>query len=286
MKKTRYNNGEFGTCCSEIKIEHLVATVGNGIIDLYKKMNLKCDAVIANQTDEVNLAVKKVKGNEVKILSTNTTGVGANRNLGIMLSSADLCILSDDDMEYKSDYLEIIKSAFTKLKKADIIIFNIKTTGNSTIKRRINHRIKRINYLNFMNYGAARIVFKRNSVIKNNIWFSELFGGGSIYSSGEDTLFLADALRKRLKIYAFPAEIATVNQQKSTWFCGYNEKYFYDKGALIGQVFPGLKYLFIFLYYPCRFKSNIHYTAKVRCLYWGMRNYKNGITYEMWKNMI
>ena len=68
-----------------------------------------------------------------------------------------------------------------------------------------------------------------------------------MYSSGEDSLFIRDAFRKGLKMYSCPTVIAKVKQEESSWFKGYTQKYFVDKGILIANAFPFLKY--IFLYY-------------------------------------
>lgn len=265
-----------------MNIQHLVATMNQIDDNLFNKMNLKCDAIFANQSNKTDYIYKNNGKYEIKMLSTETVGVGINRNLGIMLSSADICILSDDDMIYTDDYVSTILTAFNKLKSADIIIFNLKTVGNDKIRRRINKRIKRVNVLNFMNYGAARIAFKRDSIINNNIWFTTKFGGGATYSSGEDTMFLADALKKGLKIYTYPVEIAIVNQEKSSWFNGYDKKFYYDKGALISQIHPLTKYFFFFIYFPFRFKSKLNYKIKVKCLIGGMKGYKNSLSYENW----
>ncbi|HAZ18610.1 MAG TPA: hypothetical protein DCY75_00365, partial [Clostridiales bacterium] len=52
-----------------------------------------------------------------------------------------------------------------------------------------------------------------------------------------DTLFLHSCLQKGLKIYAVPDSIATLSDEReSTWFRGYNEKYYYDKGVLFAAV--------------------------------------------------
>ena len=53
-----------------------------------------------------------------------------------------------------------------------------------------------------------------------------------MYSAGEDSLFISDLLKHKLKIYAYPEKIATVRQFESSWFKCYTKKYFYDKGAL------------------------------------------------------
>ena len=100
----------------------------------------------------------------------------------------------------------------------------------------------------FKSYGSVRIAFRRNVIIQKNIWFDTNFGSGSIFSSGEETIFLNEARRKKLKIYEYPSVIAKVNFKDSTWREGYNEKFFYDKGALLARAYPRMKYIIMFYY--------------------------------------
>ena len=82
-----------------------------------------------------------------------------------------------------------------------------------------------------MNYGACRLAVRAKSIKKFNISFNDCFGGGNIYSCGEDSLFIYEMLKKHLKIYVHPYILGYAKQDTSTWFTGYNEKFLYDKGA-------------------------------------------------------
>ena len=73
-----------------------------------------------------------------------------------------------------------------------------------------------------------------------NIVFHRMFGGGSKYSCGEDTIFLQDCIKKRLKVYTCTSTIGSVNCDQSTWFQGYTDKYFFDKGVLYKYLYPNL----------------------------------------------
>lgn len=51
--------------------------------------------------------------------------------------------------------------------------------------------------------------------------------------------FLKECLDKGLRLYAVPYAIAEIDQDAaSSWFTGYTEKYFYDKGALYASLYP------------------------------------------------
>ena len=87
---------------------------------------------------------------------------------------------------------------------------------------------------------------RREKLKKAGVWFSLLFGGGAPYSCGEDSLFLMDCLRKGLRIYKIPVEIGEEVYRPSTWFEGYHEKFFYDRGYLFQFLYGPLAYLFGF----------------------------------------
>lgn len=231
-----------------MKVEVLVATMNQKDCSLYKKMNLSTDVVFANQSDKYEYKEFKEGNKSIKIITTADRGVGKNRNNALLHSSGEICLFADDDMRYVDNYSEIVQRAFKEIPQADIIIFNIETIGRETRKRRMNSKIKKVNIFNALNYGAARIAIKRNELLKKNIWFSLLYGGGAIYSSGEDSLFLTEAIRKGMKVYTYPAKIADIEQETSTWFNGYTEKYFVDKGIWIANAFPKIKKILVIFY--------------------------------------
>lgn len=237
-----------------MKIEVLVATMHQKDSSIYEKMNLKTDAVLANQADRYEYREFLKNQSKVKMITTSERGVGKNRNNALMYATGEICIFGDDDMIYMDNYPEIVRKAFEELPEADIIIFNIETVGTETRSRRLNTQIKKVHMFNALNYGAARIAVRREELMKKNIWFSLLYGGGAPYSSGEDSLFLTEAIRKGMKIYVYPVKIADIEQGTSTWFNGYTAKYFEDRGIWIANAFPKLKYL-LSIYYSYRLRK-------------------------------
>lgn len=73
---------------------------------------------------------------------------------------------------------------------------------------------------------------KREKLFESGVTFSLLFGGGAKYSAGEDSLFLKQFMDKGYKVYASPVTIGREREEDSTWFSGYHEKFFYDRGVL------------------------------------------------------
>lgn len=219
-----------------MRIEVHVATMNQNDYKLLGRMNIQSDAIIANQSDRNEVEELTYKEHNVKYLSFAERGVGLNRNNALMRSEADICLLADDDLVFVDDYPEMVKKGFKDNPDADVIIFNLieKDRQRYVIKKRFN-----VGYLNYMRFGAARIAFRRRSVTKHGISFNLHFGGGADYSAGEDTLFLKNCLAKGLKIVALPEYIATLDDSRdSTWFTGYNNKFFIDRGALFFIVSP------------------------------------------------
>lgn len=228
-------------------IETLIATMKQDDFDFLENMNIESNAIVANQCDRFDYKEKTENEKSYKMISTPFRGVGKNRNLALYHSKADICLIADDDIQYIPGYIKIIEEAYNMLPDADIIIFNL--LDESDFGRRINTKIIRLKWFNLLNYGAVRISFRRESIIRNSLSFSLSFGGGAPYSAGEDSLFLLEAYRKGLKIYAYPKTILRLNESESTWFKGYKEKYYFDKGKFVSIAFGKIKYFLLFAFF-------------------------------------
>lgn len=218
------------------RVEVLVATMGQTDYTLLDRMNIQTDAVVINQCDQFERQVFDHNDRLVRFFSLPERGVGLSRNSALMRATGDICLFSDDDLIYRDGYEQVLQRAFREYPDADVIVFNISSI-NETKKRFQITRPMRIRWFNYMRYGAARIAVRRASILRAHISFSLLFGGGAQYASGEDTLFLQDCLRAGLRIYAVPVTLADVDDSSSTWFCGYNEKFLMDRGALHAAMF-------------------------------------------------
>lgn len=224
-------------------VQILVAAMHQQDLSIAERMHIATDVIIANQADRTGFQQMDFGGFQARMITTQTRGVGINRNLALHYADGDILLLADDDVVYHSGYAQMVQNAFAAHPDADAIIFNIALTEGSR-SCRINKKASRVRIFNALNYGAVRIAVRRESLLRSRIHFSTLFGGGALFSSGEDTLFLCDMLRSGFRIYTCADTIATVDQSDSTWFSGYNEKYLYDKGALYCAAFPRFPLLF------------------------------------------
>ncbi|MDD4525046.1 MAG: glycosyltransferase family A protein [Lachnospiraceae bacterium] len=225
-----------------MRIQILVAAVQENVIMLAEHMNISTDAIICNQCHEFSYQEFEHCGHKIRAYAFDERGVGLNRNNALMRTDADLCAFADEDIVYDDDYEEKIIREFERNPKADILMFNVMATENRRTYENIRH--KRVRWYNYGRYPTYSMCARVESLRKANVSFSLLFGGGAKYSNGEDTLFLHDCLEKGLRIYAVPVGIGHEKKrseaEESTWFKGYNEKFFYDRGVLYHYLYGAL----------------------------------------------
>ncbi|MFU2181498.1 glycosyltransferase family A protein [Streptococcus pluranimalium] len=226
-----------------LSFETIVSTVKNSDIKTHiLKMNIETDTVVVNQFDHFKEDSFSINNHKVTSLTVNERGVGLSRNTGFMRSKADICIIADDDLVYRDGYIKEIKKAYSLYPDADIICFNLKIIEKNGVKVK-KLRTGKLRRAESLKIGTPMITFRRKSILKSLLSFSLLFGGGAVFGSGEDTLFIQEAFRKKLKIYQYDFIIADVYNDDSSWFEGYNEKFFFDRGALYRAAFPTMSHL-------------------------------------------
>lgn len=252
--------------------EVLCVTMHQNDFSKIKEMNIRSDVVFANQGDHTSYEELEFDGHTAKMISTQTRGVGLNRNLALMYASADICLMADDDVIYHDDYQEVILREFREHPDADIFIFHFDT--DSERKQVRYKKTKKCGRFARQPWGGIRIAFRLSSVRKANIHFTTLFGGGCVFPSGEDSMWLTDARRRGLRFYVSKETIGRVSFETSTWFSGVDEKFFYGKGAFYQAVHPRLKYLWM-LYFVLRTRKtgNLSFAERMRWMRKGCEGY-------------
>lgn len=231
-------------------VQVLVATMGQTDHSLLEKMNIQTDVIVGNQCDRNEIEEFEYNGHRVLWLSFSERGVGLNRNNALMRADADICLLADDDMVFADGYEKTVTDAFAADAEMDVAVFNLPPDDAKSTDVK-----KNVGKLNYMRYGAARVAFRRQKVSYAGIFFNQNFGGGTKHSCGEDTIFLHDCLYAGLKMKHLPAAVASLDtSSESTWFKGYNEKYFYDMGVLYSVMY-GKKALFMDIQYLVRHRN-------------------------------
>lgn len=213
-----------------MQLEVLISAVNQKPADLIKKMNLECDGVLINQCDYDGEETITAGENTVRIFHRKERGVGKSRNLALKQSQQDILLFSDEDIIYSPGYAERIQNEFKQHPEADMILFNVEVCPER--KTYWNDGFFKVKWYSCGRYPAYSIAVKREALLKSKVVYSELFGGGAKYSNGEDSLFLKQCADAGIRMYATQSVIGKEEPRESTWFKGFTEKFFYDRGVL------------------------------------------------------
>ena len=152
-----------------------------------------------------------------------------------------MCLLSDDDEIFIDDLENVVAKAYAEISDADVIVFG------ADYKSHICNKPSKLKKLQLLKVSSVQISFKLSS-IKNKLYFDEKLGAGTGNGAGEETKFLWDCYSKGLKIYYYPVKILSLREKQSTWFNGYDENYFYNRGKVTRYIM-GRFYSTLYAYY-------------------------------------
>lgn len=213
----------------DIILEVLVSTMYQRDESLLMRMNIQSDVVVVNQCDS-NESYDLIFGDyKVRWINSINRGLSKSRNAAISVAQDDICLLADDDLVYVDQYSEIIEESFRSYPEADIIAFQV--YGIEAQFKKYPPNSCKIGYVRSMRLASVEIAFRLNKIKESGVQFDEKFGAGAKYFMGEENIFLYDCLRRGLKIVYVPVKIADLHIGDSTWFKGYNDEYFVNKGA-------------------------------------------------------
>lgn len=251
--------------------------------DIAYKTKIKSDLLIINQCNKNDYAEIQVGDHTWRMIYTTERGLSKSRNMALENAKGDICLFCDDDEIMSEGYADIISKAYEELEEATAIVFNI---------NRINNHLKKTYYHidairlapKYRAYGSPMLAISLEHIQNHGIRFNELFGSGSEWGGGEDSLFEKDIVDAGLKIYEYPAEIATVDySNESKWFQGYTERYFYNLGAYIQYRYSGSLILRglrkVFTCYRLRREKDLDFFKKMQWMNLGERGIKKNVTY-------
>ena len=217
---------------------------------LVRKSGISGDVLVINQCDREGYEEFTTQSGTVRMFSTQQRGLTKSRNMAIAHAAADVCLICDDDESFLPDYQQRILSAYGVLPQADVIVFKMVNRPPS-----FSDRIMRLRFPKTMKVSSWQISFRRKNLAEAGIRFDELLGAGTGNGAEEELKFLLDCEKAGLAIYYVPTEIASVAQAESTWFNGFDEKFFENRGATTRYILGFWLASIYALYYVFRKKS-------------------------------
>ncbi len=262
------------------KFEILCVTMHQKDFSKIEEMNIRSNVTFANQADYTSFEKIDLDGFSAKMITTTTRGVGKNRNLALTYADAEICLFADDDVKYVDNVEELVVGEFEKHKKADVFIFHLETDEKDR-KQKKYKKTRKCRPLERMPWGGVRIAVKLDSLKKANVWFTTLFGGGCVFPSGEDSMFLKECKRRGLKFYVSDKTIGLLSFADSTWFTGFDEKFYYGKGAFYKAVHKRSQAFWrLYFAFRTRGRGKLSFSQKIRLMKAGARGFKSLTSYK------
>ena len=216
-------------------LTHVISALNEDAVSLPARMNIGCDAIIVNQCDEDGVRDITHNGHMIHVISSTKRGVGCSRNTGLLAVNTPFVLIGDEDIIYEDGYAQAVIKEFKAHPEADVLLFNVgQSSGRSTYH---SDTYGRVRFYNCGRYPAYSIAMRTDAWREANVWFSLLFGGGAKYAAGEGSLFLMDLLRAGVRIYHVPVNLGQESDRESTWFKGFDDKYFRDRGRLYRSLY-------------------------------------------------
>lgn len=256
-----------------MKLEVLMSCMHQKDESLLKTSRLTGDVVIINQCDWEDYAEYPTETGTARMFSVRQRGLTKSRNLATEKSLGDICLLCDDDEVFVPDYEAGILDAYEKLPQADVLIFNM---ANHPIS--LPNRVMKLRFPQTMKVCSWQISFRRERLRQANVRFDELLGAGTGNGGEEELKFLTDCEKAGLSIYYVPFVIASVAQESSTWFHGFTEQFFENRGATTRYILGSATASAYALYYIVRkrklYRQDITPAAALKATFRGIRENK------------
>ena len=237
-----------------MKLEILLSCMNQTDESLIRRSRITGNVLMINQCHREEEKIFSTEQGTARIISTTRRGLTCSRNMAISKSNGDICLLCDDDEIFVDGYEQRILGAYEENPQADLIIF--KMMG---CKPSFPDRVMELKFPKIMKVSSWQISFQRESLIRTGVRFDELLGAGTGNGAEEELKFLMDCRRAGLRIIYVPVEIAEMIASESTWFHGFTEEFFVNRGATTRYI----------LGYPLAVLYGIYYVLRKRSLYAG-----------------
>ncbi len=235
-----------------MNLEVLVSCMNQDDAVIVEQSGITTDALMINQCDRDEKHRWVRDGRVVRMISTTERGLSRSRNMAIRYATGDICLFCDNDEEFYHNYEQTVLTAFRRLPDADIILFDF-----DDLEHHFKKKERHLRYFELLHAISCQIAFRKDAVRKARVFFHPDMGAGSGNGAQEENKFLMDCHKKGLKVYFVPEKIGRIIETDSTWFKGFDEKFFYQRGGSTRQLL-GLPLSILYAAYYVVRKKNMY----------------------------
>lgn len=234
------------------KLEVLISCMNQKNAEVAENTNLHTPALMINQCNADRMETYQVNGYPVRLISTEERGLSNSRNMAIANAVGTIGLIADDDEHLSDTYAETILNAYERFPDADIICFRMANQPS-----RLKQTEQKLTKWTALRIASWQITFRISSVKDHNLKFDPYLGAGSGNGASEEVKFLRDCIQAGLNAYYVPEDIGTVGNDyyetadgaASSWFRGFDQKFFYQRGIVNRYVYGLPVAVFYALYY-------------------------------------
>lgn len=256
-------------------LEVLMSCMHQSDDTLVRTSRLTGDVIVVNQCGCEGYAEFPTENGTARLFSTTERGLTKSRNMAIRQAKADICLLCDDDEVFETSYESAILDAYRNLPQADVIVFKMTNRPPS-----FPDKVMRLRFPLTMKVSSWQISFRRERLLQAGIFFDELLGAGTGNGAEEELQFLLTCQKNGLRIYYVPTAIASVAQEASTWFGGFDERFFENRGATTRYILGAPLAALYAVYYAAAkrplYRQTVSPAAALRAMFRGIRENKIG----------
>jgi hypothetical protein len=175
---------------------------------------------------------------DVKIEKLSTVGLSRSRNAAISACETDLLLIADDDLIFSLEGIDSLRQEFDRDEDLSIATGRLKKPDGMLFKNYPNDK-KVLTRKNSGFVGSPEIMIRVSSLLKSDLRFDEEFGLGTQHPTGEEYIFITDAMNKNLVVSFFPITVAT-HPEISTGSNWKDVKLIHARSKVLGRVWGKL----------------------------------------------
>lgn len=179
---------------------------------------------------------EELRRDDFVVAKTPTRGLSRNRNVALAHATAPLLLISDDDVCYTEEGLGRVIDAFDDNPDCDILTFRYVSAKAPKYypdgSCDLSHPAKGY-------YPTSFEIAMRRGSLPEGLRFDENFGIGATFPSGEEDLFLHDALSRGLRGRFMPVDICRHDGDTTADRMRRSPSLIEAKGAIVPLLYPG-----------------------------------------------
>ncbi|AKA34990.1 hypothetical protein [Flagellimonas lutaonensis] len=209
------------------------------------------------------------------VINSKTKGLSKSRNLAFAQVEKGIGVIADDDVRYLESTEDTIRKAFKDFPSCQIFTFKIVTPEGKDFKRYADQTFVH-NRKSILKVSSISMAVNVKIIKDVDLSFDERFGLGSIYPTGEENIYLNDALKRGISARFIPKPIVVHEPMSSGKTL--SPKILWAKGAMFRRLYgvKGLAVVVFFLFLKRKElqKKGTNFTEAYRLSIEGFRSLK------------